>query len=97
MTKLLEKAFHRASKQLLPSSQNILAREMLRHIPTDKEDQKESVTIFLENIMVTLQEIENPEDTTKPDYNDPIFSIGKNPVDCGDRDAAEKHDKYIYG
>ena len=99
MTKLLEQAFHRASKQLLPDLQNVLAREMLRYIPSDKTVSNKDLTFLLEKIAITLREIEKPEDKTKtmPDYNDPIFSIGKNPVDCGDRDAAENHDKYIYG
>ena len=29
--------------------------------------------------------------------NDPIFQLGKHPVECNIRDAAEKHDHYIYG
>ena len=27
---------------------------------------------------------------------DPIFGLGKNPVDCGVADASEQHDKYLY-
>ncbi|MDX1948482.1 MAG: hypothetical protein SFU86_24060 [Pirellulaceae bacterium] len=29
--------------------------------------------------------------------NDPIFQLGKNPVDLGITDASINHDKYIYG
>lgn len=29
--------------------------------------------------------------------DDPIFQLGKRPVECNIRDAAEKHDYYIYG
>ncbi len=28
--------------------------------------------------------------------NDPIFELGKNPVECGIPNASEQHDKYIY-
>jgi len=27
---------------------------------------------------------------------DPIFDLGKNPVECGVRDGAEHHDHYLY-
>lgn len=29
--------------------------------------------------------------------DDPILQLGKHPVECNIRDAAEKHDDYIYG
>jgi len=98
MTKLLEQAFHRASMSLVIESQNALAREMLRHIPPDKEVAAKDRPAILEKITVTLREIKKPEDqiTITPDYNDPIFNMGKNPVDLGDRDASKNHDKYIY-
>ncbi|MBI4595190.1 MAG: hypothetical protein HY730_02300 [Candidatus Tectomicrobia bacterium] len=28
---------------------------------------------------------------------DPIFNLGKNPVECGVHDASEHHDIYLYG
>jgi virulence-associated protein VagC len=29
--------------------------------------------------------------------SDPIFNLGKSPVECGVSDASEHHDKYLYG
>ena len=29
--------------------------------------------------------------------SDPIFNLGKHPVECGVSDASEHHDKYLYG
>ena len=29
--------------------------------------------------------------------SDPIFNLGKRPVECGVSDASEHHDKYLYG
>ena len=31
-----------------------------------------------------------------PIVGDPIFNLGKNPVECGISDASENHDSYIY-
>jgi virulence-associated protein VagC len=28
---------------------------------------------------------------------DPIFALGKHPVECGMPDGAEHHDRYLYG
>ena len=28
---------------------------------------------------------------------DPIFNLGKHPVECGVSDASEHHDSYLYG
>jgi len=28
---------------------------------------------------------------------DPVFRLGKKPVNCGLSDASESHDKYLYG
>jgi len=32
--------------------------------------------------------------TTK---SDPILGLGQHPVECGVRDASERHDQYLYG
>lgn len=29
--------------------------------------------------------------------SDPILALGQNPVNCGIADAAEHHDRYLYG
>ena len=31
-----------------------------------------------------------------PIVDDPIFNLGKHPVECGISDASENHDSYIY-
>lgn len=32
-----------------------------------------------------------------PGAGDPIFNLGKQPVECGSADASEHHDTYLYG
>jgi hypothetical protein len=32
-----------------------------------------------------------------PVTSDPIFNLGKRPVECGVSDASEHHDSYLYG
>ena len=32
-----------------------------------------------------------------PLTSDPIFNLGKHPVECGVSDASEHHDSYLYG
>lgn len=29
--------------------------------------------------------------------NDPIWNLGKDPIECDVSDASEQHDKYLYG
>lgn len=31
------------------------------------------------------------------DVEDPIFGLGKNPVECGVPDGSVEHDRYLYG
>jgi virulence-associated protein VagC len=45
---------------------------------------------------VEIKKEENAVVVIPIDEDDPIFQLGKNPVDCGVTDASEFFDKYLY-
>ncbi len=57
-------------------------------IPKDMLGGAEEVEIRKEDHRIVIALLSEP---------DPIFNLGKNPVDCGVPDASENHDRYLYG
>jgi virulence-associated protein VagC len=57
-------------------------------IPKDLLGGAEEVEIQKEDHRIVIALLSKP---------DPIFNLGKNPVDCGVPDASENHDRYLYG
>ncbi|MBM4167206.1 MAG: hypothetical protein FJ218_09865 [Ignavibacteria bacterium] len=45
---------------------------------------------------VEIKKEDNAVIVLQVDKNDPIFQLGRNPVDCDVSDAAENFDKYLY-
>jgi len=57
-------------------------------IPKEMLGEAEEVEIRRKDHQIVISLLPKP---------DPIFNLGKNPVDCGVRDGSEHHDRYIYG
>ena len=56
----------------------------------------EEVEIKKENDVTTIMPTGQMNSHSRRTQLDPIWSLGKNPMECSILDASEQHDKYLY-